>query len=234
MDGRAATMTSSDAWNPDVSSSNFSNPLGTPVIDLPLRWSVSMRSIVGHSISLIRVKLWSRRWREIWKMRDSAVSRRSLACDRPSYASVMMAVEVSISRRRMDLSRRMRQWNSRLAAVGAASTSSARYSGPAHDAQLAAALQLVPQRDVVDHDAPLGQRAERAEQPPVLLPIKDGVVDQLHRPEGRVLLQQHRAQHRLLRLRAPGSGAAGRGVSGRVAVVRYGCHPRWASSSSGS
>ena len=24
MDGRAATMTSSDAWNPDVSSSNFS------------------------------------------------------------------------------------------------------------------------------------------------------------------------------------------------------------------
>ena len=55
IDGRAATMTSSEFWNPDVSESKSTNPLGTPVIALPLRWSVSMRSIVGHSISLIRV-----------------------------------------------------------------------------------------------------------------------------------------------------------------------------------
>ena len=52
IDGRAATMISSDGWKPDVSSSKSVKPLGTPVIDLPLRWSVSMRSIVGQSISL--------------------------------------------------------------------------------------------------------------------------------------------------------------------------------------
>ena len=48
-------MISSDGWNPDVSSSKSTNPLGTPVIVLPLRWSVSMRSIAGQSISLSRV-----------------------------------------------------------------------------------------------------------------------------------------------------------------------------------
>ena len=84
MDGRAATTTSSDAWKPDVSPSKSTNPLGTPVIALPLRWSVSMRSIVGHSISLIRVKPSSPRCCEILKIRDSATSSSSVAVECPS------------------------------------------------------------------------------------------------------------------------------------------------------
>ena len=84
MEGRAATMTSSDRWNPEVSPSKSANPLGTPVIALPLRWSVSMRSIVGHSISLIRVNPSSPRCWEIWKIRDSAMSSSSLAVECPS------------------------------------------------------------------------------------------------------------------------------------------------------
>ncbi len=85
-----------------------------------------MRSIVGHSISLIRVNPSSPRCCEIWKIRDSATSSSSVAVEWPSYASVMMPVEASISRRRIALSRTIRAWNSRLAAVGTASTSSAR------------------------------------------------------------------------------------------------------------
>ncbi len=84
MDGRAATMTSSDGWKPDVISSKSTNPVGTPVIVLPLRWSASMRSIVGQSISLSRMNPWSRRCCEIWKIRASATSRRSGAWERPS------------------------------------------------------------------------------------------------------------------------------------------------------
>jgi hypothetical protein len=95
-------------------------------------------------------------------------------------------------------------------------------------------LELIPQGDVVDDDTALGQRAQRAEQTPVLFPVEHRVVHQLHRTERGVLLQQHRAEHCLLRVRAPGRRAGGGRLNGRVAVVRYGCHPRWASSSSGS
>ena len=56
IDGRAATMTRSDGWKPDVISSRSLKPLATPVIVLPPRWSASMRSIVGQSSSLMRVK----------------------------------------------------------------------------------------------------------------------------------------------------------------------------------
>ena len=84
MEGRAATTTSSARWNPDVSPSKSTNPLGTPVIALPLRWSVSMRSIVGHSISLIRVNPSSPRCWEILKIRDSAMSSSSVAVECPS------------------------------------------------------------------------------------------------------------------------------------------------------
>ena len=84
MDGRAATTTSSDSWNPEVSESKSMNPLGTPVIALPLRWSVSMRSIVGQSISLMRVKPSFPRCWEIWKILDSATSSRSFAVECPS------------------------------------------------------------------------------------------------------------------------------------------------------
>ena len=84
MEGRAATMISSDAWNPDVIASKSTNPLGTPVIALPLRWSVSMRSIVGQSISLMRVNPSSPRCCEILKIRDSATSSSSFAVEWPS------------------------------------------------------------------------------------------------------------------------------------------------------
>ena len=84
MEGRAATTTSSDGWKPDVSASKSTKPLGTPVIALPLRWSVSMRSIVGHSISLMRVNPSLPRCWEMVKILDSATSSRSVAVEWPS------------------------------------------------------------------------------------------------------------------------------------------------------
>ncbi len=84
IEGRAAMMTSSDGWKPEVNLSKSTKPLGTPVIDFPLRWSASMRSIVGQSISLRRLNPSLPRSCEIWKMRDSALSSRSEAVARPS------------------------------------------------------------------------------------------------------------------------------------------------------
>ena len=45
IDGRAAMITRSDGWNPDVSSSRSWKPLATPVIDLPPR--VGGKALVG-------------------------------------------------------------------------------------------------------------------------------------------------------------------------------------------
>ena len=42
MDGRAATMTRSCFWKPDVISSSCSNPLGTPVMSPLCAWSRSI------------------------------------------------------------------------------------------------------------------------------------------------------------------------------------------------
>ena len=42
IDGRAATMTRSDFWKPDVISSRSTKPLGTPVTSPWCCWSCSM------------------------------------------------------------------------------------------------------------------------------------------------------------------------------------------------
>ena len=84
----------------------------------------------------------------------------------------MMEVLASIRRRRIALSRTILAWNSRLAAVGTASTSSARYSSPPAGLELAPAEQLVPQRDVVDDDPMLGEREHRPVEPAVALPVE--------------------------------------------------------------
>ena len=98
--------------------------------------------------------------------------------------------------------------------------------------ELAPAEQLVAQRDVVDHHPLLGHRHHGAEELAVGVLVEHRVVQHLGRAERRVLVEHHRAQYRLLRLRAPGSGPE-RLLNGREAVGRYGRHPRWASSSSG-
>ena len=42
IDGRAATMTRSDFWKPDVISSRSTNPVGTPVTSPLWSWSFSI------------------------------------------------------------------------------------------------------------------------------------------------------------------------------------------------
>ena len=75
--------------------------------------------------------------------------------------------------------------------------------------QVSASQELVAQRDGVDHVAAFGERDHRAEQETVPLAVEHGVVEQLGGLERRVLVEQHGAQHRLLRLAAPRSLATG-------------------------
>jgi hypothetical protein len=80
---------------------------------------------------------------------------------------------------------------------------------PAGPVEIAAAQQLIAQRHGVDHIAALGERHHGAEQEAVSLAVEHRVVDQLGGLQGRVLVEQHRAEHRLLGLVAPRSLAAG-------------------------
>src|SRR5438552_18991011 len=98
----------------------------------------------------------------------------------------------------------------------------------------AAAAQLVAQRDRVDHVAAFGEAGHRAEQRAVPFLIEHGVVQELGGLEGRVLVEEHRAEDRLLRFITPRSLAPGeRAVSRRGDGGRYGRHPRSVASSSG-
>jgi hypothetical protein len=54
IEGRAATMLNSEGWKPSVSRSRSANPDGTPVTAPPPRAISSIRSIAGHSSSLMR------------------------------------------------------------------------------------------------------------------------------------------------------------------------------------
>src|SRR5439155_13307132 len=92
-------------------------------------------------------------------------------------------------------------------------------------------------RDRIDDVAALGQREHRPEQQPMSLAVEHRVVQDLRGLEGRVLVEQHRAENRLLRLVTPRSLAAGplgrSSVSCRGGERRYGRHPRLVSSSWG-
>ncbi len=76
-------------------------------------------------------------------------------------------------------------------------------SSPAGPVQVAAAHQLVAQRDGIDHVAPLGQGEHGAEQQPVTLAVEHRIVQDFGGLERRVLVEQHGAEHRLLRFVAP-------------------------------
>src|SRR2546425_96387 len=102
------------------------------------------------------------------------------------------------------------------------------------DAQITAAHQLVAQGDGVDHIAALRERDHRTEQQAVALAIEHRVVEDLGGLEGRVLIEQHGAEHRLLRFITPRSLAAGELALRRGDGGRYGRHPRSASSNWGS
>src|SRR6185437_13265885 len=62
----------------------------------------------------------------------------------------------------------------------------------------AAALQLVGERERIDHAAALGDADHRAEDPPMALGVEHRIVDVFDRAEHRVLVDQHRREHRLL------------------------------------
>src|SRR5438034_11148671 len=80
----------------------------------------------------------------------------------------------------------------------------------------------------------LGEGDHGAEQESVALAIEHGVVENLGGLEGRVLIEQHGAENRLLRFVAPRSLAAGEVALSRGDGGRCGRHPRSASSSWGS
>ena len=64
--------------------------------------------------------------------------------------------------------------------------------------ELAAAAQLVGERERIDDAALLGDADHRAEEPAMPLGVEHRVVEMLDRAEHRVLVDQHRRQHRLL------------------------------------
>ncbi len=110
IDGRAARMIKSPRWNPAVRRSRSVKPLATPVSAPCVVWSCSIRSIVGQISSFSRMNSSARLSWATWKTRCSALSSRSAEVVRPSYASWMIAVAASISRRSTALSRTMRAW----------------------------------------------------------------------------------------------------------------------------
>ena len=159
IDGRAATMMRSDGWKPDVISSRSLKPLATPVtVVAAARGALSMRSIVGQSSSLMRVKpscvcCWL-----TWKIFDSASSSSSRAVD--------VAVErLGHDRRRdfdqpakdrllandlrvvLDVRRRRHRVDEKADVVLAA-----------RRLEIAAALQLVGERERIDDASALGDR----------------------------------------------------------------------------
>ena len=87
IDGRAAMMTRSAFWNPAVSRSRSTNPVGTPVTAPWPAWSCSIRSIVGQMSSLRRVNSSLRLSWATWNTRCSALSSTSEELPRPSYTS---------------------------------------------------------------------------------------------------------------------------------------------------
>ena len=99
--------------------------------------------------------------------------------------------------------------------------------------EVAALPQLLAQRDRIDHVAALGEGRHRPVQQAVGLPVEHRVVEQLGGLEGRILVEQHGAEHGLLRLAAPGSLAAGVVALSRGGGGRYGRHPRLVASSWG-
>ena len=64
--------------------------------------------------------------------------------------------------------------------------------------EIAAALKLVRERERIDDASALGDPDHRAEDPAVALGVEHRVVDEFDRAENRVLVDQHRRQHRLL------------------------------------
>ena len=198
IDGRAATMIRSAGWKPDVISSRSLKPLATPVIVLPPRCSASMRSIVGQSSSLMRVKpsfvcCWL-----TWKIFDSASSsssrRRALALERlgddrrrdldQPAKNRLLANDLRVI---LDVRRRRHGVDEEADVVLAA-----------RRIELAATAELFGERQRIDDAAALGDRHHRAEDPAMALGVEHRVVDVLDRAEHRVLVDQHRGQHRLL------------------------------------
>ena len=100
--------------------------------------------------------------------------------------------------------------------------------------EVAALDQLVAQRDRIHDVAALGEGGHGAEQQPVSLAIEHRIVEDFRRLQGRVLIEQHGAEHRLLRFVAPRSLAAGVLAFSRGDGGRYGRHPRSVASNWGS
>ena len=104
--------------------------------------------------------------------------------------------------------------------------------------ELAAPLQLVGERQRIDDAAALGDRHHRAEDPAMPLGVEHRVVDVFDRAEHRVLVDQHRRQHRLLGVlrvwRTPVAVRITRqGWRYRVFDGRAGHLPRWGASNAG-
>ena len=210
------------------------NPLGTPVTRRRRSWSCSMRSIVGQISSLIRMNSSARRSCATWKMRCSALSSTSLGVARPSYASC------TISGGRLDQAPQQRlvahdrPWYSMLARWARRRSGSRR--SPCRPPGRARRGADSSSRSVTGSiTSPRSVSAAMARNSmPVAFPVKHRVVEQLRGLQGRVLIEQHGAEHRLLGLGAPRGLAAGvLAVSRRGDGGRYGRHPRSVSSNWG-
>ena len=108
IDGRAATMTRSPGWRPDVISSSSVKPVGTPVTSPFCFCSCSIVSKLSRTSSPIDTKPVRIDASAISKICRSAPSRSSSASWSAPYASSRMRFEAKISRRRVDFSLMMR------------------------------------------------------------------------------------------------------------------------------
>ena len=204
---------------------------------LAAAWSASMRSIVGHKSSLIRVKpsfvcCWLTA--KIFDSASSSSSRRRRAAlerlgddrrrhlDQPAE-NRFLAHDLRVI---LDVRRGRHGVDEKADVVLAA-----------RRVELTATTELLGERQRIDDTAALRDQHHRAENPPVTLGVKHRVVDVLDRAEHRFLVDQHRGNHRLLGVlgvrRAPVAVWITRqGWRYRVFGGRAGHLPRWGASNS--
>ena len=191
-------MIRSAGWKPDVISSRSLKPLATPVTVLPPRWqrfdALHRRpeQLLDAREAVLRLLLAT------WKIFDSASSSSSLAVILPlerlgddrrrdfdeAAENRLLAHDLRVI---LDVRRGRHRVDEEADVVLAA-----------RRLELAAAAELLRERERIDDAAALGDRHHRAEDPAMPLGVEHRVVDVLDRAQHRVLVDQHRRQHRLL------------------------------------
>ena len=196
IDGRAATMTRSEGWRPDVSSSRSVKPVGTPVTSSLRACSFSIVSRLDCARSRSDTNPSRTLSSAIAKMACSAWSRITSASSSPWYAvaRILLAEKIRLPEGRLLLDdagvvldvHRARHAVHERGDVGRA----------ADLVQIAGPPQLLLEGDEVDRIVALGQLHHLVEDAPVRVAVEIVRIDHLGREVEGLVVQQDRRRAR--------------------------------------